>query len=88
MIFIVFFLSLVYVFLKAFQQRNVTLDTKLTILPISLFMGICEYAGMGIAGVTAANEGVLASAVLGLGAGLGGAVGCYTAIYLHKRFHR
>ena len=87
MIIIVFFLTVFYVFLKAFQQRNVTMDKKNTILPVSLMMGICEYTGIGIAGVEAATHGILAASTLGVSAGLGGAIGCYAAIYLHKRMH-
>lgn len=84
---VVFFLTLFYVFLKAFQQRNVTLNTPKTILPISVLMGVCEYTGMGIAGITAANSGLLMTASLGIVAGFGGAVGCFAAMWLHKRMH-
>ena len=87
MIFVVFLITLFYVALKVFQQRNVTLDHHKTIVPVSILMGVCEYTGVGIAGMTAANDGILAATFLGIGAGTGGAIGCYIAIYLHKKVH-
>lgn len=87
MIIAVFFISVFYVFCKAFQQRNVTLDKKKTILPMSILMGLCEYTGFGIVSVTAVNEGILSASFLGIIAGLGGCVGCIGAIELHKKLH-
>ncbi len=88
MIIIIFFISFFYVFCKAFQQRNVTLDNKLTILPVSMIMGVLEYTGIGIVGIQAVEKGLISAAILGVVAGLGGAVGCIVAIELHKKLHK
>lgn len=75
-----FFASFIFVFLKAFQQRNVAFDHYKWIVPTSFGMAITEvYVVAAIV-----STGYSLSAVLGMG--VGGGSGCLLSMYLHKRF--
>lgn len=80
-----FFVTFFYVFAKAFQQRNVTFDRYIAIIPLSFIMATGEYFIVAIIGVTAVNHGVTESAWLILSNGLGGGIGAISAILLHKK---
>lgn len=75
-----FFAALTFVFLKAFQQRNVAFDNYRLILPTSLCMAASEvYVVDAIA-----SQGW--SVLLVLAIGFGSGIGCVCAMYLHRRF--
>lgn len=88
MFFVIVLTSGLFVFCKAFQQRNVTMDKKLTIFPMSMAMGVLEFTSLGIGSVTAVNSGIAQASILGIASGIGGTVGCILAIELHKKLHK
>lgn len=72
------FLTAIYVGLRSLQQLNVVHAKYWRILPTSLAMGIGDVALILIM--------VRADTLwIGVVNGLGGAIGCLAAIYLHKR---
>ena len=75
-----FIASFVFVFLKAFQQRNVAFDHYKWVLPCSFGMAITEV--YVIAAIV--TTGYSFQAVVGMG--LGGGTGALLSMYLHKRF--
>lgn len=83
-----FLITYVRVAARAFQQRNVVFDNWLWVIPTSYVMGYLELAGLAIGVVDIVNNGYWRIVVLGFASGSGGWLGCYTAIYLHKRLHR
>jgi hypothetical protein len=75
-----FFFSLLYVALRAFQQRNVTNDDFAWVVPTSLCMSAVDAFLM----INVVKNGW--SIPLVLSVGLGGGIGCVVAMKLHKRF--
>jgi len=72
--------SFVFVFLKAFQQRNVAFDNYKWVFPTSLAMAATEvYVIAAIA-----TQGYSLAAVLGMGTGAG--FGAMLAMVLHHRY--
>ena len=69
--------SAAFVFLKAFQQRNVAFDNYIAVMPISFLMACTEVYVIG--SVAARGWHFPLVAALGIGAGLG----CISAMYLH-----
>jgi len=77
-----FFVTFIYIGLKAFQQKNVAGGQYLPVVPVSFLMATCEvytvYAvatsGFHLANVTAV--------------GLGGGLGCMAAMYVHNRIYK
>jgi hypothetical protein len=70
--------SLVYVFLRAFQQQTVIQGRYWLVAPVSMAMGWCDvYLIFHIAKT---------GGWIWLATGTGGAIGCMTAMYLHRRF--
>ncbi len=81
-----FFASFVFIFLKAFQQRNVAFDHLSAIVPCSMLMAFAEFIVIGNVAVAAVLDvpfiykaGVVL--VIGLGSGLGALI----ATIIHKR---
>lgn len=72
--------SFVFVFLKAFQQRNVAFDHYKWVLPCSFGMALTEV--YVIAAIV--QTGYSFGAVVGMG--LGGGTGALLSMYLHKRY--
>lgn len=72
--------SFVFVFLKAFQQRNVAFDNYGWVMPISLLMAAAEV--YVIATVAVGGWHLFLVGAIGAGAG----AGCLCAMYLHKRY--
>ena len=69
-----------YIFLKAFQQKNVMKDNYVLVLPTSFGMAACEYFIMGTIALVAVgdsswNEAMLNVLCIGLGGGLGSLIG-------------
>ena len=74
--------SFIFVFLKAFQQRNVAFDHVWPVIPISLAMAATEIYVISSV-VVLGYSGWLVLAV-----GLGAGVGAVLAMLLHKRIFR
>jgi len=72
--------SFVFVFLKAFQQRNVAFDHYRWIMPTSMAMAAAEV--YVIATIVTTGYSVLAVLGMGTGAGAGGLF----AMYLHGKY--
>lgn len=75
-----FIASMVFIFFKAFQQRNVAFEHYRWILPTSISMGLTEFYVIALI----VKEGYNLPLVLTLGTG--GGVGCLLATYAHKRW--
>ena len=71
---------MIYVFLKALQQRNVAFGNLFWITPISLGMAATEVYVITV--VAGNGYGLL----LVLAMGFGAALGCFGGIYVHKTF--
>lgn len=74
-----FLASYVFVFLKAFQQRNVAFSNMVAIMPVSIAMAIVEVYIIA----TVATRGYSVPVVLAVGFGAG--LGCICAVIIHKR---
>jgi hypothetical protein len=75
--------TFVYVFLRAFQQKNVMHSNYKWMVPTSYGMGVCDvYLIVSIAN----GNHVLYMAALAMGTG--GAAGSVMATYLHNRWNR
>jgi hypothetical protein len=68
-----------FVFLKAFQQRNVAGSNFLPVVPTSLLMAVAEVYVISVI----VRTGFDPALVLGIGAGSG--AGAMSAMYLHDR---
>jgi hypothetical protein len=79
-ILITFGCSLVFVALKAFQQRNVAFDNYIWVLPTSMAMGFVEYGTI----IIIVNQGYNITTLLG--AGLGAGIGALGAMLFHKKY--
>ena len=71
-----------YVFLKAFQQRNVVFDHYRWIFPISILMGIFEVTMLASIYKIFQNGSLL---LAGVSIGVGGAIGAILAMLAHKK---
>lgn len=69
-----------YVFVRAFQQRNVAFAHYWWVVPTSLLMAVFDVFIITFV----ARQGWSVAIVLANGGG--GALGCLSAIYLHKRW--
>ena len=77
-----FFVTLTYVFLRAFQQKNVQHSKYLWMIPVSYGMGFCD---VYIISTIAKDGHVLWMTALFMGTG--GALGAIGATYLHNRWN-
>lgn len=76
----------VFVFLKAFQQRNVMGLHYQLIMPISYAMAATEVFVISVVAIKAVNYTELAELVfLALVVGTGGGAGALAGMYLHNR---
>ena len=87
MIILLFFITFIYVFAKAFQQRNVVHNNWLAIPLFSYLMAFLELSGLSIGILDIAENGWHRILILGLAQGTGGTIGCWLAMYLHNRWH-
>lgn len=69
-----------YVMLRALQQRNVAFDNYGWILPVSMFMACADIFIV----VFIAHSGWVWQLVLANG--IGGCLGCLSAMWFHRRF--
>jgi hypothetical protein len=73
-----FLATLVYVALKAFQQKNVAGNHYLPVVPVSYGMAACEAFTI----YTVAQDFSIANI---LAVGTGASIGCLIAMYWHER---
>jgi len=73
--------SFAYIFLKAFQQKNVMQDKYYWMIPISICMGFSEVFLI----VTVAAH---VTYLTGLCIGIGGGLGCIIACWSHNKITR
>jgi len=71
--------NFLFIFLKAFQQRNVTLDTPKWVIPTSFGMALVEVYIITLIVQRGYDLGLVAA--VGGGAGLG----ALAAMYIHRR---
>lgn len=75
----------VFVFLKAFQQRNVAFDHDRWVIPISMLMAGAEvYVVARVASIGLDIAQIGSAVALGVGGGLGALM----AMKTHRRLHR
>ena len=72
--------TLIYVFLRAFQQKNVMHNQYLWMIPVSYGMGMCD---VYIIHSVASSENPLYLVALAMGTG--GAVGAIAATFFHSK---
>ncbi|SKB49436.1 hypothetical protein SAMN06295937_100757 [Sphingopyxis flava] len=70
--------SFVFVFLKAFQQRNVAFDNYIAVMPISIMMASVEVFTITKVAAAGWQIGVV------LSVGTASALGAISAMHLHK----
>jgi len=75
----------VFVFFKAFQQRNVAFMHYRWIMPISYAMSLTEVLVISIVAMKATNGFTMELLYIGLGIGTGGGLGAIVAMYLHDK---
>ena len=86
---IVFCANFGFIFLKAWQQRNVAFMHYVWVLPTSFFMAIAEIYVVAAVAVQAYEAGSFLSMwPLVLAVALGGGLGCLCSMYLHHRYLR
>lgn len=73
--------SFAFIFLRAFQQRNVAFDNYAWVIPVSWAMAATEFL---VVTMIAKQDSYNVVLVLTLGSGAG--MGSLTAMLLHKRF--
>ena len=75
----------VFVFFKAFQQRNVAFMHYRWILPISYAMSLTEVLVISVVAMKAVDGFSWELVYLGLGIGTGGGLGAIVAMNLHHK---
>lgn len=84
---IVFLIGFCKIAARAFQQKNVMTDQFLSIIPISYIMGFLEISMIGISAIEIMNEGWMNAIPLVFFYSTGGWMGCWFAIWLHRKIH-
>lgn len=74
-----------FVFLKAFQQRSVIHNTRWAVVPTSLAMAFFEVFVYASAAKAYISSGWQAAAWVALEMGVGGGLGCLSAMALHDK---
>ena len=85
---LIFVMAYAFVFAKAYQQRNVIHNNWLWVPVFSFIMAFLELAAVSIGVLDIAQNGWGRLLVLGSAQGLGGALGCWTAMWLDNRVNR
>jgi hypothetical protein len=73
----------VYVFMRAFQQRNVIHNNYKWIPPVSYAMAACDT--FLVFSIAKHADTLMAASIIAFSAGTGGAIGCIAAMILHDR---
>lgn len=74
-----------FIFLKAFQQRNVAFEHYEWILPISLALAAFEVFVIAVIAKTALTGTLIHTLILVLSVGIGGGLGAIAATHLHSK---
>ena len=77
-----FFASFLFIFFKAFQQRNVAFDHYIAVIPTSLLMSITEVYVI----INMVDKGYTISTIASVGFGAG--IGAVFAMYVHNRMFK
>ena len=76
----------VFVFFKAFQQRNVAFNHYRWVMPLSYLMSLSEITVIAMIAVTAVGaESLIDMIPMALGVGTGGGIGAMLSMYLHNK---
>ena len=76
-----------FVFFKAFQQRNVAFLHYKWIMPISYAMSLMDVAVISLVAFKASTSGLSMELVwLGLAIGTGGGLGAIASMWIHERY--
>lgn len=82
-----FLANMIYIFLKAFQQKNVMHSNKVLMMPTSYGMACCEYFIMGSIALAAVSGGGLLNTIINISAiGIGGGIGSVLACEYHDKY--
>ena len=77
----------IFVFFKAFQQRNVAFMHYRWILPISYCMAVSEVAIISLVAYSAVNaDNIWQMAPMAFAIGTGGGLGAVAAMWVHDRY--
>jgi hypothetical protein len=85
---VIFLIGFFKVAARAFQQKNVMLDRWFSIIPTSYVMGALEVAMVGVSAIEIIEEGWSQALWIALSYSTGGWIGCWFAIWLHKKVHK
>ncbi len=85
---VIFFIGFFKVAARAFQQKNVMMDQWLSIIPTSYIMAVLEVAMIGVSAIEIINDGWWSMIPIAISYGTGGWIGCWFAIWLHKKVHK
>jgi hypothetical protein len=79
--------NFIFIFLKAFQQRNVAFMHYWWVVPTSLLMGIVEVGVVGAVAIKAtAASSLLSLWPIIIAIGVGGGLGAVASMWIHKRY--
>jgi len=79
--------NFMFIFLKAFQQRNVSFMHYAWVLPTSFTMGIVEVGVVGAVALEATKaDHFLDMWPMIVAIGLGGGLGCLASMYIHHKY--
>ena len=78
---LLFFITLAYIALKAFQQLNVQHDRYWWVPPCTFGMAVCE-----VVSITSVVKADTLWAIAPIA--VGGTIGCWFAMWFHKRLRR
>ena len=81
----IFFMSLMRVSSRVFQQKNVIHDNYALMIPTSYMMSFLDIAQTTMCAILIIDEGFIQLIPLSIAAGTGGWLGCWLALWLHKR---
>ena len=84
---LLFVMAYVFVFAKAYQQRNVIHNNWKAIPLFSMTMAFLELGSISIGVIDISQNGWHRLLVLGLAQGSGGALGCWSAMWLDNRIN-
>ena len=76
----------IYVFMRAFQQRNVIHNNYKWIPPVSYAMAVCD--SFLIYSIAKHADAFYAIALIAFSAGTGGSIGCIAAMLLHDKIFK
>lgn len=79
--------NFIFIFLKAFQQRNVAFMHYAWVLPTSFAMGVVEVGVIGAVAIEASNaEHFIDMWPLIVAVAFGGGLGCLASMFVHHKY--